>query len=93
MSLITIAVCQLCIKVPVGIKISTKFIPGFEVIVVSRKVQMKLEMDAVIIPKVRSVILQKRAVEISEGHSRNFRSTQKIRKKCTLVFYFRRAQQ
>ena len=42
---------------------------------------MKLEMDTVIIPEMRSVILPKRAVEISEGHSRNFRSTQKIRRK------------
>ena len=89
MSLITKVVGQISIKTPINIKISTKFIPSFEVIVVSREVQKKFEKGAVIIPEVRSVVLQKSLVEISEVHSRNFRSVQKMRKKCSLVFYFR----
>ena len=92
MSLITKTVGQTWIKITVNIKISTKFIPSFEVIVVSGEVQKKFEKGAVIIAEVRSVVLQKSAVEISEVHSKNFRSAQKICKKCALVFYLRRAQ-
>ena len=91
MSLITKVVAQISIKTPVNIKISTKFIPSFEVIVVSLEVQKKFGTGAVVTPVVRSVVLQKSVVEISEVHSRNFRNVQKIRKKCSLVFYFRSA--
>ena len=91
MSLITKVVAQISIKTPVNIKISTKFIPSFEVIVVSLEVQKKFGTGTVVTPVVRSVVLQKSVVEISEVRSRNFRNVQKIRKKCSLVFYFRSA--
>ena len=78
MSLIRKAVGQTCINILVKIKISTKFIPSFGVIVVSQEVEKKFEKDTVFIPEVCSVLLQKSAVEISEVHSRNFRSAQKI---------------
>ena len=75
-----------------GENILTKFIPSLEVIPVPREVPEKLEKGVVIVPEVCSVVLQKSAVEISEVHSKNFRSAQKILKKCALIFYFRRAQ-
>ena len=64
MSLITKTVGQTWIKITANIKISTKFIPSFEVIVVSGEMQKKFEKGAVIIAEVRSVVLQKSAVEI-----------------------------
>ena len=73
-------------------KIPAKFIPSFKIILVSREVREKFDEGAVIIPEVRSVVLQKSAVEISEVQSRNFRSAQKILKNCALIFYFRRTQ-
>ena len=64
MLLITKAVGQTYIKIAANIKISTKVIPSFEVIVVSREVQDKFEKGEVIIAEVSSVVLQKSAVEI-----------------------------
>ena len=62
MTLITNTVGQTCIKIPTNIKISTKFILSFEVVVVSREAQK----GAVIIPEVLSAFLQMSAVESSE---------------------------
>ena len=54
--------------------IPTKFISGFKLIVKSREVREISEKGSVIILEVHSVVLQKSAVEISEVHTRNFRS-------------------
>ena len=72
--------------------IPTKFIPSFDIIVVSREVQEKLEKGTVIIPEVCSVVLKKSSAEISEVHFSNFRNVQKILNKYALIFYLRRGQ-
>ena len=72
--------------------ISTKIISRFKTIIVSWEVQERFEKGAFIIPEVRSVVPHRSAVENSEMRSRNFRSAQMILKKCTLIFYFRKAQ-
>ena len=72
--------------------LSTKFISRFKTIIVSPEVREKFEKGAFIIPEVRSVVPHRSAVENSEMRSRNFRSAQMILKKCTLIFYFRKAQ-
>ena len=74
MLLITTPVVQTYIKIPVNIKISTKVIPSFEVIVVSREVQNKFEKGEVIIPEASSVVLQKSVVEILEVRKGYIRS-------------------
>ena len=74
MSLITKVVGQNCIKIPVNIKLLIKFIPSFEVIVVSREVQNKFEKGEVIIPEASSVVLQKSVVEILEVRKGYIRS-------------------
>ena len=66
MTLITNTVGQTYIKIPTNIKISTKFILSFEVVVISREAQKKFEKGAVIIPEVLSAFLQMSAVESSE---------------------------
>ena len=54
--------------------IPTKFFSDFKLIVISREVREISEKGAVIVLEVHSVVLQKSAVEISEVHTRNFRS-------------------